>query len=713
MSNIKKLRPFKHICMTIGNLPSSYIDSMSYYECLLWLIKFLQNEVIPTVNNNSEVVEELQNYVENYFSNLDVQDEINNKLDIMVESGQLQEIISEYLNSKAIFGYTNVAEMKQAQNLIDGSYAKTYGYYSINDGGSAFYKIRSVSSSDDIDNMFIIGLNNNLVAELLIIDNTINIKQLGAYGDNIHNDYDVFVKAFKYISTKNKSLEGFSNKYITYNLDIPKSVYLIEESNILSQLVNERATYLNVNGNNSILHFTSDGNGFTLNDTLLNVIFKDIVFVSDSNDFILFNNISNGGTQGLKFIDCAFKGTYEYVYHLTGSNVNSEMVFNYCEMTGSWLAFLYTETSDQFLNYWFTNCKYWCSSKFIKAPKGGHFKLQNCDISGYQPENETYLYELGAGSGAYGVQTFIDNGSRYELKSTNSKVITSNWDQGQIVFSNCDFSSSVSLHNASSNVYKFIHNSNTPSIIKFDNCKLLGKFYLDGNGTVPVKVENCVIYGLDTTNINTIVEFPNKTVPFNPYLLIRESYLTDGTLINSSYKFSRTGGTLQSNTTSIKLNDSNNNITNNTTFKIVTPTIITRSIIVTDYAPSGYDSSLIVKSKIGTVSGVASANSFNLNTDLSKNIKPGVKLQINGNIYEVSTFVLANYVVGLTANHNINIGDDVYLVLNSNLNVHPNRNNNNVSNLDTYTINKDIVCEVTGTASTPLYYGYVMFDILL
>ena len=37
-----KLPPFKHLCMTIGNLPSSYVDSMSYYECLLWLINYLQ-----------------------------------------------------------------------------------------------------------------------------------------------------------------------------------------------------------------------------------------------------------------------------------------------------------------------------------------------------------------------------------------------------------------------------------------------------------------------------------------------------------------------------------------------------------------------------------------------------------------------------------------------------------------------------------------------
>ena len=74
-NEIEKLT-FKNVIMSIGILPSSYVDSMSYYETLLWLINYLENTVIPTVNNNGEVVEELQalyielkSYVDNYFNN--------------------------------------------------------------------------------------------------------------------------------------------------------------------------------------------------------------------------------------------------------------------------------------------------------------------------------------------------------------------------------------------------------------------------------------------------------------------------------------------------------------------------------------------------------------------------------------------------------------------------------------------------------------------
>lgn len=222
-----KLRHFKHLCMTIGNLPSSYIDSMSYYETLLWLIKFLKDEVVPTVNNNSQVVEELQEFVDHYFDNLDVQDEINNKLDDMAEKGILQEIISEYLNSKAIFGYDTVADMKQATNLINGSYARTLGYYTKNDNGGALYKIRTITS-EDIDNVLLIPINEELVAELIVNNETINAKQIGCKTDGTDNSV---------------ILNNYFEKNLNYKLYFPSGEYAIsnEIDTTGSIIMNEKA----------------------------------------------------------------------------------------------------------------------------------------------------------------------------------------------------------------------------------------------------------------------------------------------------------------------------------------------------------------------------------------------------------------------------------------------------------------------------------------
>lgn len=205
MSNLNNevnfLRPFTRFCCTIGNLPSSYMTSLSYEEQLIWLCDYLENTVIPTINNNGEAVREiqkliiqLQSYVENYFNNLDVQEEINNKLDEMAENGTLQEIIASYINLKAIFAFDNVSSMKNATNLLNGSFAQTLGFYNINDGGNAFYKIRNITNDDIVDNKFIIALNNkNLIAELIVENDKLDIRKIGAkINEDIH-DYIIAI----------------------------------------------------------------------------------------------------------------------------------------------------------------------------------------------------------------------------------------------------------------------------------------------------------------------------------------------------------------------------------------------------------------------------------------------------------------------------------------------------------------------------------------
>lgn len=104
---IKKLKPFGRFCCTIGNLPTSYMLSLTYEEQLLWLCDYLENTVIPAINNNAEAVSEIQDlfiklkdFVDNYFNNLDVQEEINNKLDQMASDGTLESIINQEIFGK-------------------------------------------------------------------------------------------------------------------------------------------------------------------------------------------------------------------------------------------------------------------------------------------------------------------------------------------------------------------------------------------------------------------------------------------------------------------------------------------------------------------------------------------------------------------------------------------------------------------------------------
>ena len=175
MENIERLQPraFTKFCMSIGMVPSSYTTALTYEEQLLWFCSYLEKEVIPAVNNNAEAVTELQglytqlkDYVDHYFDNLDVQQEINNKLDDMAESGELTDIIAQYLELAGVLAYDTVDDMKVAENLTEGSICKTLGYSNIQDKNGSFYKVREILNTDVIDNINIIALEDeNLVAE--------------------------------------------------------------------------------------------------------------------------------------------------------------------------------------------------------------------------------------------------------------------------------------------------------------------------------------------------------------------------------------------------------------------------------------------------------------------------------------------------------------------------------------------------------------------
>ena len=208
--------PIKRVCMTIGQLPASYVETMSYYEMLVWFVHYLRDDVIPVVNANGlatqelqELFVQLQSYVNSYFDNLDVQEEINNKLDAMAESGQLTDIIAQYLGLAGMITFNTVAEMKVAENLVNGSKCATLGYRTVNDGGNAFYKVRTITNDDTVDEMTIIELaDDSLIAEL-IVDLPCDPLKLGAYGNGTTDDITYIQKA---VSFKNVKLTKGSYK---------------------------------------------------------------------------------------------------------------------------------------------------------------------------------------------------------------------------------------------------------------------------------------------------------------------------------------------------------------------------------------------------------------------------------------------------------------------------------------------------------------------
>lgn len=168
MKDVEKIKPTGLFTNYIFKaIPLAFDESLSYYECLCGLLSYLKETVIPTVNNNADAIIEvqnlmsqLQNYVNNYFNNLDVQQEINNKLDEMVADGTFESLIDGYTtipeltnrvenleiknNGNYIFiGDSYIAQLENnswAHKLANKLNLSSENYYIFGEGGAGFSK---------------------------------------------------------------------------------------------------------------------------------------------------------------------------------------------------------------------------------------------------------------------------------------------------------------------------------------------------------------------------------------------------------------------------------------------------------------------------------------------------------------------------------------------------------------------------------------------
>lgn len=223
--------------------PFIYDDEETFLEMLRKFYKYLHEltkaskEMSDDINDLREemtkyeeeingIVEELKDYINNYFDNLDVQDEINNKLDEMVEDGTLTEIIAQYLQLPNLLAFDTRADLKASTDIVNGALCRCVGATSYDDGLGAYYKVRPVTTDDVIDNDNIISLTNynTLVAEKLPdtyisnledsiddLEDAIN-DRLDAMQEDI--DSKVSIQKMEWIKTNNEVLPKYARYYV-------------------------------------------------------------------------------------------------------------------------------------------------------------------------------------------------------------------------------------------------------------------------------------------------------------------------------------------------------------------------------------------------------------------------------------------------------------------------------------------------------------------
>lgn len=101
----KKLTPFKMQCLTNFPFIDEDFDALSNYGLLCKIVEYLNK-----ISTNDNMLIDNINELNNWFNNLDVTDEINNKLDALVEDGTIARIINQDLFNEINTTLSQVSE---------------------------------------------------------------------------------------------------------------------------------------------------------------------------------------------------------------------------------------------------------------------------------------------------------------------------------------------------------------------------------------------------------------------------------------------------------------------------------------------------------------------------------------------------------------------------------------------------------------------------
>lgn len=291
--NYTNLTPFKWFVLENFPFIEADFDALTEWQLFCKLGKEM-NKIINSENTLGTQVEnvtnafiDLQNYVNNYFDNLDLQEEVNNKLNEMAEDGTLSEIINQEifgelnnkLNNKQDKNMpkSNDIDFERLGRIIDETHLlnnNISGYYDmqggalINDNTIAFISNHHSNLNEYADDLSLIR-KIDLTTGNVLLQKTIEIGHANGFVyDKIENKFYVAP------AHGNVNVNGFTNKIIT----------LDENFNII------QTNTTNINFDS--LSFDDENNLYAGVTYKLDLINGQKIFKLNKNDFSIENTIT-------------------------------------------------------------------------------------------------------------------------------------------------------------------------------------------------------------------------------------------------------------------------------------------------------------------------------------------------------------------------------------------------------------------------------------
>lgn len=502
-TDMKNLTPFK-LCV-LQNFPfiESDFDAVTNYQLLCRVVDYL-NKIIDNNNKQNDNISQLEqnfitlyNYVNNYFNNLDVQEEINKKIDDLILSGEFNIFLSG-IYTPEMFGakgdgvtddteaiqkaltFNNVNLSKNyiiTDNLVLHSNLKVFG-------GGTITKKTEFNDSYLNHSIFSFTDSNNIdINNIVLISNSLAISVHGCSNVNITN---LIINSEKYSILISDSEKNESNGITISNIKIENDVTIISSDGI------------HINGGCSNIYVTNVS-GTTGDDF---IALNAIEGIRKTIKNVIIDNIKCSGYAGVRLygqLNCAIENV-----SINNSYINSDNGIRLTNIVG----FIEIDfNAPTFKNIVFNNC------------------IVNSSI------RNVFLTYIN-GSATFNNCTFVTTANP-NIGFFNSSIKSS------LTFNSCLFNTNSTAFIQDCVVGTPPEKCNTYGNITLNNCDIKKVFLCFGTNKKTININNCDIdtYLITRTNPDLIaLSIKDSRINMTPFSGASKGiYTIKNSILNAEY----------------------------------------------------------------------------------------------------------------------------------------------------------------------------------
>lgn len=502
-TDMKNLTPFK-LCV-LQNFPfiESDFDAVTNYQLLCKVVEYL-NKVIDNHNNQNDNITQLEqnfitlyNFVNNYFNNLDVQEEINKKIDELITTGEFNSFLSaiytpemfgakgdgvtddtEAIQKALTFNNVNISKNYLiTKNLVLHSNLKVFG-------GGTITKKTEFNDSYLNHSIFSFTDSNNIdINNIVLRSNSLAVSVHGCSNVNITN---LIINSEKYSILISDSEKNESNGITISNIKLENDITIISSDGI------------HIDGGCSNIYVTNVS-GTTGDDF---IALNAIEGIRKTIKNVIIDNIKCSGHAGVRLygqLNCTIENV-----SINNSYINSDNGIRLTNIVG------FTEIN-------------------LNAPTFNNIVFNNCIVN--SSIRNVFLSYIN-GSATFNNCTFVTTANP-NIGFFNSSINSS------LTFNSCLFKTNSTAFIQDCVVGTPPEYCNTYGNITLNNCDIKKVFLCFGTNKKTININNCEVntYLITRTNPDVIdLSIKDSRINMTPFSGASKGiYTIKNSILNAEY----------------------------------------------------------------------------------------------------------------------------------------------------------------------------------